>query len=125
MYCRVPDPEIALTRKGHTQAAEAGRLIREQCEREGTPYKLFFYISPYKRTKQTAAGVASAFPPEAVMGVREARPACGSRGAVRSRPRAFCGAGAAASGAGLWEFPGLGDACVPSLRILRRRLLIR
>ena len=77
LYCRVPDPEIALTRKGHTQAAEAGRLIRETCEREGTPYKLFFYTSPYKRTKQTAAGVASAFPADAVMGVREARPACG------------------------------------------------
>jgi broad specificity phosphatase PhoE len=71
MYCRVPDPEIALTRKGHAQAAEAGQAIRELCEREGTPYKLFFYISPYKRTKQTAAGVASAFRTEQVMGVRE------------------------------------------------------
>ena len=71
MYCRVPDPEIALTRKGHAQAADAGRAIRDICERDGTPFKLFFYISPYKRTKQTAAGVASVFGEDQVMGVRE------------------------------------------------------
>ena len=81
MYCRVPDPEIALTRKGHQQAraasrgarfahhtpsahvltrrsallpqaAEAGRRIKEICDADGKPYKLFFYISPYKRSKQ-------------------------------------------------------------------------
>ena len=52
MYCRVPDPEIALTRKGHTQAAEAGRRIKAICDADGTPYRLFFYISPYKRSKQ-------------------------------------------------------------------------
>ena len=71
MYCRVPDPEIALTRKGHAQAAEAGQAIRDICDADGAPYKLFFYISPYKRTKQTAAGVASAFRGDQVMGVRE------------------------------------------------------
>jgi hypothetical protein len=45
MYCRVPDPEIALTRKGHAQAADAGRAIRDLCDRDGTPYKLFFVRS--------------------------------------------------------------------------------
>jgi broad specificity phosphatase PhoE len=55
----------------HNQAAEAGRRIKSIIEADGLPYKLFFYISPYKRSKQTCAGVAAQFSPSAVSGVRE------------------------------------------------------
>ena len=71
MYCRVPDPDIALTRKGHEQAALVGQQIKALVEADGTPYKLFCYVSPYRRSKQTCADLISQFPRANVLGVRE------------------------------------------------------
>ena len=53
MYSRVADPEIKLTPRGISQAEAAGRAIRERCEADGS-YRLFFYFSPYMRTKQVS-----------------------------------------------------------------------
>ena len=52
MYSRVADPEITLTERGVAQAEEAGRQIRARCEADGGAYRVFFYFSPYARTKQ-------------------------------------------------------------------------
>jgi broad specificity phosphatase PhoE len=41
------------------------------CESDGLPYSLFFYISPYKRSKQTCAAVAAQFERSQIIGVRE------------------------------------------------------
>ena len=73
MYCRVPDPEISLTEKGHQQAADVGERIRRLIEQEQAPgsYGLFVYTSPYRRTKQTCADIVAQFPRECVLGVRE------------------------------------------------------
>jgi len=71
MYCRVPDPEIALTQLGQRQAEAAGKVVKAICDADGTPYRLAFYISPYRRSKQTASAVAAQFDPAAIAGVRE------------------------------------------------------
>ena len=52
MYSRVADPEISLTERGVAQAEDAGRQIRARCEADGGAYRVFFYFSPYARTKQ-------------------------------------------------------------------------
>ena len=87
MYCRVPDPDISLTEKGHQQAGEVGDRIRRLIEQDqpAGSYELFVYTSPYRRTKQTCADIVAQFPP----GVR-----------------AWGAGGAATEGAGLWELPG-------------------
>jgi hypothetical protein len=46
-----PQPQ---TDRGHEQARRAGMKIREYIEqRGGREYKLFCYLSPYKRSLQT------------------------------------------------------------------------
>jgi len=71
----VPDPEIPLTRRGYEQGLEAGRQLRalvQQDEAEsGCEGRLFLYVSPYRRSKQTAAAIIAAFPRASVMGLRE------------------------------------------------------
>jgi broad specificity phosphatase PhoE len=73
MYCRVPDPDIALTERGHQQASEAGTNLRSLIETDQKPgsYQLMVYTSPYRRTKQTCADILAQFPRECVLGVRE------------------------------------------------------
>ena len=73
MYCRVPDPDISLTEKGHQQAGEVGYRIRRLIEQDqpAGSYELFVYTSPYRRTKQTCADIVAQFPRECVHGVRE------------------------------------------------------
>ena len=48
----VGDHTVSLTEKGHAQARAAGELIGETFLRESLIYR-----SPYKRTRQTLAGV--------------------------------------------------------------------
>lgn len=71
LYCRVPDPLIPLTERGYEQAKTAGATMKTILEEDGDAYKLFFYISPYKRSKQTAATIAKQFDREKILGVRE------------------------------------------------------
>jgi len=97
LYSRVADPEISLTERGVAQAEDAGRHIRARCEADGGAYRVFFYFSPYMRTKQvresrptalrcmhlrgpperctpvpqTCAAVMAQFDPARVSGVRE------------------------------------------------------
>lgn len=40
-------------------------------EKDGKPYKLYFYMSPYRRSSQTAEGVASQFLEGQIAGFQE------------------------------------------------------
>ena len=87
-YTRTPDSQVRLTRKGHEQASATGQRLRAlfdsddvvggalgqgqgQGQGQGGNYKVFFYISPYRRSKETALGIAQAFDNAQITGVRE------------------------------------------------------
>ncbi|XP_010255254.1 PREDICTED: phosphoglycerate mutase-like protein AT74 [Nelumbo nucifera] len=71
-YTRVPDPKIGLTKKGMQEAEDCGIRIREMIEKDGAPdWKVYFYVSPYKRTLETLQGLGKAFEPSRIAGVRE------------------------------------------------------
>ena len=74
-YTYLPDPQVPLTPKGWRQALQAGERIRQVAEKRGGPGssvgRLFFYTSPYLRSKQTYEGVAQAFGPHEIAGVQE------------------------------------------------------
>lgn len=66
MFCA-----IAQTPRGMLQAVEAGKKIKGIMETSGKPYKLYFYMSPYRRSSQTAEGVASQFSEAQIAGFQE------------------------------------------------------
>ncbi|XP_072993245.1 phosphoglycerate mutase-like protein AT74H isoform X2 [Typha latifolia] len=71
-YTRVPDPRIGLTAKGWLDAEECGRRIRRLVDDgAGEDWKVYFYVSPYRRTLETLRGLGRAFEPERIAGVRE------------------------------------------------------
>ncbi|WCJ26339.1 Phosphoglycerate mutase family protein [Euphorbia peplus] len=72
VYTRVADPKIELTKKGRAQAKECGRKIREMIEKDGEDdWKVYFYVSPYKRTLQTLQNLAEPFERQRIAGMRE------------------------------------------------------
>ncbi|KAG6545687.1 hypothetical protein Mapa_012872 [Marchantia paleacea] len=71
-YTRIPDSKIALTEEGWNQAISCGKKMRAMIESdEGDDWKVYFYVSPYKRTLQTLRGIGLAFERERIAGVRE------------------------------------------------------
>ncbi|PNH12379.1 Broad-range acid phosphatase DET1 [Tetrabaena socialis] len=73
-YTYIPDSQVPLTARGHMQARAAGKKIKSLMECESgrsEPYRLFFYISPYKRSLQTYEGISSQFPSHDLMGMQE------------------------------------------------------
>lgn len=70
-YTYVPDPQVPLSDNGFQQALAAGEKIRSTFEADNMPYKLFFYYSPYLRSKQTYEGIASAFSEDQICGAQE------------------------------------------------------
>eukprot|EP00884_Botryococcus_braunii_P014525 jgi/Botrbrau1/23073/Bobra.0243s0014.1 len=70
-YTYVPDPQVPLTPRGHQQAQDAGLRIKKVMEADGQPYKLYFYMSPYKRSQQTFEGLKKAFHPNKIAGWQE------------------------------------------------------
>ncbi|XRA97371.1 phosphoglycerate mutase-like protein [Pycnococcus provasolii] len=61
-YTVVPDHAIPLTREGYAQATRAGEYIAEQIEKDGPSAHAHIYMSPYRRSVQTAEGIANVFP---------------------------------------------------------------
>ncbi|EJK46459.1 hypothetical protein THAOC_34875 [Thalassiosira oceanica] len=57
-YVSTADWRIRLTNKGHLQAQQAGRLLRERIPEDE---RIAFYYSPYMRTKETLDEVMSNF----------------------------------------------------------------
>ena len=53
------------------QAEQAGQKIKEEMDSDGQPYHLFFYTSPYKRSRQTHDSVSNCFSPDQLKGVQE------------------------------------------------------
>ena len=66
-YTYMPDPQVPLTKKGWRQALDAGAMIKDIA----SDTNLFFYTSPYLRSKQTYEGVAEAFGMSRIAGVQE------------------------------------------------------
>ena len=71
VYSVVPDRKLPLTELGKTQAECAGLVLKKELETDGDPYKLVFYISPYRRSYQTYQGISKAFDSESIIGVFE------------------------------------------------------
>lgn len=70
-YTYVPDPQVPLTLRGMQQAEQAGQKIKQAMDSDGQPYNLFFYTSPYKRSRQTHDSVSSCFAADQLKGVQE------------------------------------------------------
>lgn len=66
-YTYLPDPQVPLTKNGWRQALEAGMMMKKVA----SDTKLFFYTSPYLRSKQTYEGVSEAFGISKIAGVQE------------------------------------------------------
>ncbi|XP_059288912.1 phosphoglycerate mutase-like protein AT74 [Lycium ferocissimum] len=73
MYTVTPDYRIPLTPKGIGQAKEAGSRIFNVVSDNGTSdnWKVYFYVSPYVRTRSTLREIGRAFSRRRVLGVRE------------------------------------------------------
>ncbi|KAJ3691007.1 hypothetical protein LUZ61_020171 [Rhynchospora tenuis] len=70
-YTRVPDPRIGLTIRGWEEAEACGRRIRQLVSTGCDDWKVYFYVSPYRRTLETLRGLGKAFESERIAGVRE------------------------------------------------------
>ncbi|XP_019239870.1 PREDICTED: phosphoglycerate mutase-like protein AT74 isoform X2 [Nicotiana attenuata] len=72
VYTRVADPKVGLTEKGVEEAEECGRKMREIIEKnDGDDWKVYFYVSPYKRGIETLRNLAKSFERSRIAGVRE------------------------------------------------------
>lgn len=54
VHQKTPDHKVGLTSEGHQQALEAGEKLRELLRHDDT---LHFFISPYRRTRETTEGI--------------------------------------------------------------------
>ncbi|XP_073009618.1 phosphoglycerate mutase-like protein AT74 [Typha latifolia] len=72
-YTTTPDYRIPLTSLGIEQARSAGRRIRDVVSEGGCTdnWKVYFYVSPYERTRSTLREIGRAFPKKRIIGVRE------------------------------------------------------
>ena len=71
-YTRIADPRISLTQRGIREAEECGRDMRSMIEGDGVEdWSVYFYVSPYKRTRQTLQHLATSFDPPRISGLRE------------------------------------------------------
>lgn len=70
-YSTTPDYRIPLTPHGVQQALAAGRGILDVVSSSDANWKVYFYVSPYERTRATLRGIGAAFPRHRVIGARE------------------------------------------------------
>ena len=67
-YATTADWKIPITEKGREQARMAGKSIANQLGEKG---KIFFYFSPYLRTRQTLREILREIDKECIVGMRE------------------------------------------------------
>jgi len=67
-YVVTPDWKIPLSKKGREQAFDAGLKLNTLIGEKG---KVFFYVSPYVRTRETLQGILESFRKSQVIGIRE------------------------------------------------------
>lgn len=72
-YVTTPDPKILLTPQGIAQARLAGSRMRHVIAADASSpnWRVFFYVSPYERTRSTLREIGRAFSKRRVIGVRE------------------------------------------------------
>ncbi|KAJ0975678.1 hypothetical protein J5N97_017643 [Dioscorea zingiberensis] len=72
-YTHTPDHRIPLTPLGLEQACAAGQHIKEVVSKGGLldDWKMYFYVSPYERTRSTLREIGRAFTKKRIIGVRE------------------------------------------------------
>lgn len=72
-YATTPDYKIPLTQQGISQAKLSGSRIRQVISDDGrlSNWKVYFYVSPYERTRSTLREIGRSFPKKTVIGVRE------------------------------------------------------
>uniref|UniRef100_A0A7N0T9H8 Phosphoglycerate mutase n=1 Tax=Kalanchoe fedtschenkoi TaxID=63787 RepID=A0A7N0T9H8_KALFE len=73
-YSTTPDYKIPLTELGLEQARLAGEKIRRVISgtgEGGCDWKVYFYVSPYERTRSTLREIGRSFSRKRVIGVRE------------------------------------------------------
>jgi broad specificity phosphatase PhoE len=64
--------QVPLTAAGWRQALAAGEALRALVDADPSPARLFFYTSPYARSRQTFEGIAQAFDADTeILGVQE------------------------------------------------------
>ncbi|KAK2984562.1 hypothetical protein RJ640_018940 [Escallonia rubra] len=72
VYTRVADNKIGVTDRGVVEAEECGKRIRKMIEKDGAAdWKVYFYVSPYRRTLATVRNLAKAFERSRIAGWRE------------------------------------------------------
>ncbi|QCD77722.1 phosphoglycerate mutase [Vigna unguiculata] len=71
-YDTTPDPKIQLTTQGIAQARLAGARMRHLIAGgDSTNWRVYFYVSPYARTRSTLREIGRSFSKKRVIGVRE------------------------------------------------------
>ncbi|EXC31830.1 hypothetical protein L484_020658 [Morus notabilis] len=72
-YTTTPDYRIPLTDNGLAQASSAGARLRDVVSGGGCAksWRVYFYVSPYERTRSTLREVGKSFSKRRVIGVRE------------------------------------------------------
>ncbi|KAF5740585.1 Phosphoglycerate mutase family protein isoform 1 [Tripterygium wilfordii] len=72
-YATTPDNKIPLTTVGLAQARQAGTHLHSVISGNGScpNWRIYFYVSPYERTRSTLREIGRAFPRNRVIGVRE------------------------------------------------------
>ncbi|KAG8067124.1 hypothetical protein GUJ93_ZPchr0005g14281 [Zizania palustris] len=70
-YTTTPDYRIPLTPLGVEQARNAGRGILDVVSGAANNWKVYFYVSPYERTRATLREIGRSFPRDRVIGARE------------------------------------------------------
>lgn len=72
-YTTTPDHQIPLTPHGITQARLAGAHIRRlfSDDTSSVDWRVYFYVSPYARTRSTLREIGRSFSKKRIIGVRE------------------------------------------------------
>ncbi|KAH1083598.1 hypothetical protein J1N35_023359 [Gossypium stocksii] len=72
-YSTTPDYKISLTEEGRAQARLAGSHLRDLVSSHGScpDWRVYFYVSPYERTRSTLREIGKSFSKKRVIGVRE------------------------------------------------------
>ncbi|XVF06160.1 hypothetical protein REPUB_Repub06bG0023600 [Reevesia pubescens] len=72
-YSTTPDYKISLTQQGRAQARLAGSHLRDIISSHGSclDWRVYFYVSPYERTRSTLREIGKSFSKKRVIGVRE------------------------------------------------------
>lgn len=57
-FTNLPDNKVSLTQKGHEEADQCGKFLKEYCEKNNVNLSnATLFVSPYERTRQTAADI--------------------------------------------------------------------